>query len=62
MLKFKSLFVILSFLAVIGCTAISTVDYSSPYTTPRVGTIVELHQELSIRSGVRAYLQDRPSA
>lgn len=57
MLNVKLLSAVLSFFAVIGCTAINKVDYSSPYTTPRVGTIVELYQELPIRSGVRAYLQ-----
>lgn len=43
-------------IGLLGCNTIP--DYSSPYTTPRVGSTIQLNQELSARNGVRIYLQD----
>lgn len=37
---------------------VSVGDPSSPYTTPKVGSVIQLNQEISARNGVRIYLQD----
>ena len=58
MLNIKTFIVSAAVLGISGCAAINEPDYSSPYTTPRVGTIIKLNQELSARNGVRIYLQD----
>ena len=58
MLNIKTFIIGITVLGIGGCAAINNPDYSSPYTTPRVGTIVQLNQELSARNGVRIYLQD----
>lgn len=57
MLNIKTLITGIAVLSVGGCAATS-IDYSSPYTTPRVGTVIQLTQGLSARNGVRIYLQD----
>ncbi len=36
----------------------TTGDYSSPFTKPSVGSVIQLNQEISARNGVRIYLQD----
>lgn len=58
MLNMRFLAISLAILAISSCAATSTPNYSSPYTKPRVGTIIQLNQELSVRNGVRIYLQD----
>ena len=40
-----------------GCSSLNTYNTASPYTSPRVGTMIELKQELSVRGGQRIYLQ-----
>lgn len=39
-----------------GCT--TAPNYSSPFTTPNVGSTIQLNQEISARNGVRIYVQD----
>ncbi len=58
MLNLKNLIAGVLVLGLVGCAATDRPNYSSPYTTPRVGTIIQLKQELSVRNGVRIYLQD----
>ena len=42
---------------VLGACA-TTGDPSSPFVKPRVGSVIELNQEISARNGARIYLQD----
>ena len=58
MLKLRSIILCIAAVGIIGCAAKGTPNYSSPYTKPRAGTVVQLKQELSVRNGVRIYLQD----
>lgn len=55
MTKVKLMTVVIS--AFVAACA-TTSDYSSPYTKPRVGSVIQLNQEISARNGVRIYLQD----
>lgn len=52
------LFITISVWILQGCSSLTASDFSSPYTTPEVGTMIQLNQELSVQRGVRIYLQD----